>query len=54
MTTADAIAALDAIDVGDPERAHSEADEILAAVAPGAVRDAYFRVSQRAGWWAAA
>lgn len=47
-----AVALLDAIDTSDPERAHAEADEILARNADPLVREAYVRVIDRTdGWW---
>lgn len=54
MTDYDPVARLDAIDVDDPERAHNEADAVLLAIAPEAVRAAYDRVIFRADWWASA
>lgn len=38
----------------EPERAYSEADAILLAVAPPAVADAYRRLTARCAWWATA
>lgn len=49
-----AVVALDGIDVSDPERAHSEADELLRAWAPREIREAYDRVAERCRWWAGA
>jgi hypothetical protein len=49
----DIVSELDAIDCTDPERAHSEADDLLLAVAPVEVVDAYKRLVERAKWWAA-
>ena len=55
MRSDEAVAALDAIDgTRDPEKDHGRADEILLAVAPEAVREAYRRLVERARWWAAA
>jgi hypothetical protein len=49
-----AVEALDAIDAGDPEAAHSEADAILLAYVPDDIRDAYDRLVARAHFWATA
>jgi hypothetical protein len=49
-----AVAKLDAIDAGDPEMAHGEADEILLSVVPGEVLHAYVRLTRRCSWWACA
>lgn len=54
MSVADAVKALDAISGDDPERAHSEADEILQAAVYPAVSMAYDRVASRCRWWATA
>ena len=52
-----AIKRLDDIDVGDPERAHGEADQVLldvfTKIRPEVVT-AYARVMGRASWWASA
>lgn len=54
MKTKEAVNALDAINPeDDPERAHSEADEILLAAVAPEVADAYRRLVTRAPWWAA-
>lgn len=53
-TPDDAVAALDALDVSDPEAAHGAADEILLSVAPDIVRMAYQRLVARCPWWASA
>lgn len=50
----EAVAALDAINGHDPEGAHGEADEVLLAVVPAEVREAYERLAARCGWWATA
>lgn len=50
----EAIADLDTIPEGDPERAHSEADKILLKMVPPEVRAAYERLTERCSWWAAA
>lgn len=51
-TVEEAVAALDAIDGGEPEGAHGEADRILRAVVPPEVSAAYGRLVERAaGWW---
>lgn len=59
MTTEEAVAALDALTGDDPCGDHEEADEILLAMVPVEVRDAYHRLSGdhwnqdgRADWWA--
>src|SRR6058998_1748485 len=49
-----AIKRLDETDVSDPERAHDEADDILKALVPPEVREAYDRLVARAPWWACA
>jgi hypothetical protein len=46
------IAALDALDGGDPESAHCRADELLMGLVPDEVRQAYNRVVARCAWWA--
>jgi hypothetical protein len=38
----------------DPEAAHSDADAVLLACVPVAVRDAYQRVVDACSWWATA
>lgn len=49
------VEALDNIDpVGDPEVAHSTADDLLLACVPHEVADAYQRLVQRSPWWACA
>ena len=50
----EAVAALDAINSGDPEAAHGEADAILLAAVPPEVAEAYRRLVDRCDWWAAA
>lgn len=54
MTPEEAVAALDAMSVADPEAAHGEADEILLKLVPDEVREAYQRLVARAPWWATA
>ena len=49
-----AILALDAIDGGDPEAAHGEADHIILSLVPIEVRNAYERLTVRCDWWATA
>lgn len=52
---ADVAADLDRIDpTGDPERAHSLADDLLLAAVPPEVRAAYQRLVARSPWWAGA
>lgn len=53
-TTAEIIEALDAIDPGDPELAHGQADDLLLEAVPAEIRDAYKRVADRCHWWAGA
>lgn len=48
------ILALDSLSGDDPERAHSLADALLLSLVPREVADAYDRVIERCGWWAAA
>lgn len=59
MTVEEAVAKLDALTGEHPGDDHEEADEILLAMVPAEVRDAYHRLSgdhyhqdQRAAWWA--
>lgn len=47
-----AIAALDAIEPGDEEMMHYQADRIIRETLPIEVRHAYERVMERANWWA--
>jgi hypothetical protein len=54
MTTEEAIKLLDEIEVGDPEGAHGEADDILLKCVDPMVKAAYERVVARAPWWASA
>jgi hypothetical protein len=55
MTTAEAVAALDALTGADPEADHDAADAVLLAMVPAKVREAYERlVFDRADWWATA
>ncbi len=52
MSPEDAVRALEAIKPGDPEYAHSEADDILLASAVPKVRQAYDAAIERTGpWW---
>lgn len=48
----EAVAALDAVSGDDPEHAHAEADDIIEAMLPDEVREAYRRVGARCRWWA--
>jgi hypothetical protein len=48
------IARLDAIDTTDPERAHSEADDILLYASDALIAEAYQRVIDRCSWSASA
>lgn len=54
MTPEQAVAELDSITHGDPEGAHGEGDDILLAVVPDEVREAYNRLRARVGgfWYA--
>jgi hypothetical protein len=55
LTAKEAVTLLDALREGahdDPEGAHAEADNILRAVVPKSVNEAYKRVILRASWWA--
>lgn len=54
LEDAHAVRELDTIDVRDPERAHSEADDVLLRIVHPDVAEAYNRVAKRADWWAAA
>lgn len=56
ITRAEAVRLLDEMDTddNDPEVWHSKADDILLAVAPTEVRDAYKRLVGRSPWWATA
>lgn len=54
ITRAEAVRLLDALrdSPGGAESRHAEADEILLAVAPAEVRDAYNRLVDAQSWWA--
>lgn len=52
MTPEEAIDLLDTLDAGDPEGAHSSADDILLSLVGPEVKAAYERVVQRCDWWA--
>jgi hypothetical protein len=62
MTTEEAVAALDAINVlpegertwqdGDPETFHIDADQILLDTVDPQVKAAYLALIDRCGWWA--
>lgn len=57
MTDDEAVKALDAIASGmsgDPEVAHSKADDVLLAIAEPEVAAAYQRVVDACKWWATA
>jgi hypothetical protein len=49
-----AVERLNAIEGGDPEGAHGEADQVLLALVPAEVREAYRALVARCEWWAAA
>ena len=52
LTAEEAVKRLDAIDGGDTETAHADADDILLAVVPPEVREAWNRANERAqGFW---
>lgn len=48
----EALEALAAIDVSDPEAAHSQADKILLGRVSPLVAAAYRRTASRTEWWA--
>jgi hypothetical protein len=54
LSEAEVVAALDAIEPGDKECAHGDADDLLVIAAPPAVREAYIRAYERLGgfWYA--
>jgi hypothetical protein len=54
LTAREAVRALQAIDPGDQEAAHDEADKILLAAVPPSVRAAYQDLVERSGgfWYA--
>jgi len=52
MTPAEAVAALDAIDLRYPEAAHIEAEDILLDLVPLEVREAHQRLVDNCAWWA--
>lgn len=52
MTPTQAVEQLDAMTGKDPERDHAEADDILIAMVPLEVREAYVRLIFRSGFWA--
>ena len=53
MTAKEAVRRLNLISgSGDPEVAHSEADQILLAIVPASVAEAYRQLVERADWWA--
>lgn len=54
MDASEAVARLDAIVPGDPESAHDEADDVLLALVPPEVAEAYRRLVGRSPWWATA
>lgn len=54
MNAEQAVSALNAIDGGDPEGAHCEADDILLSLAPPEVAAAYACLIERCAWWACA
>lgn len=48
------VAALDAIDGGEPDADHSAADDIVLAAGPPEVNAAFQRLVDRCAWWATA
>lgn len=54
MTEEEAIDKIDLLDGGDPECAHSMADEILEQLVSPGVRDAIQRLRDRCAWRATA
>ena len=52
MTPEEAVAAINAIDGGDPEKAHALLDEILLYCVPNDVADAAVDLIERCAWWA--
>lgn len=54
MNTREAIERLDATSGGDPEGAHSDADDVLLALVDPEVAEAYERLVGRCRWWACA
>lgn len=52
MDIPEIVARLDALSGEDPERAHSEADDLLLKSAHEDVLAAYERVVARSDWWA--
>lgn len=50
----EAVRRLDALSGGDPEIAHSDADQVLLKVVDPLVLAAYLRVVARCSWWACA
>ena len=54
MTVNQLVAAIDALDGNDPERAHSELDALVLSIAPAPVREAAKWLEERARWWGAA
>lgn len=54
MSVDEVVAALDAMDVGDPESAHGKADDLMLSIMPTAIQDAHARLVERCRWWAGA
>lgn len=54
LSKREAVEQLNALDSGDGEEMHAEADKILLAYVPEQVRQAYERVQDRANFWACA
>ncbi len=53
-TLYETIALIDALDAGDPERAHGLADDLILNYVETELRDAYNRLVDRCAWWAGA
>lgn len=51
MNTAEGVARLNALQPGDNEGAHDEADAILLEFVPKRVADAWRAADERIGWW---
>lgn len=51
MTTAEIVAALDALDGHDEEAAHGMADHLLLQAVPPEVAEAWERARERIGFW---
>jgi hypothetical protein len=54
MTPEEAVAAIEAIDEHDPEKAHALLDEILLCCVPSDVAETAVDLMERCAWWACA